>query len=175
MKNFLFNLNRYTGLIGIVISLIGIVISCICFYLTQSANKKINAIEYEVTENFKTDLLEMVLTLNSIKSKILNDKDISTECNKLANFRMQSSYMLMWQSFKKSKDWYKFDQLLQRIIELELCTAQVDQEQKDVYVDNINELFEILFNNIDNFKAKAKFESINQIKDFIKPNIDEVD
>ena len=142
--------------------------------VTNAYNKKINAKEYEISENFKSEFLEMVLSLYSIKDKIEYEepKDISAECEKLTELRLKPGYLLMMLSFKNEGEIVKFDNRLQEIIELKQYAGQIDPDIKENNIVKIKQMFETLFNNIDNFVVNAKFENLSQIKKFIRPNID---
>lgn len=141
---------------------------------TNAFNKKINAKEYEISENFKAEFLEMVLSLYSIKDKIEYEepKDISAECEKLTEIRLKPGYLLIMLSFKNENEIIQFDNSLQEVIELQQYAGQIDPDIKENNIVRIKQMFETLFSNIDNFVVNAKFENLNQIKKFIEPNID---
>ena len=54
-----------------LIPIVALIISCVTFYLTNKTNKKVNRKDYEMSENVKYELLQLLATLESIKSKTL--------------------------------------------------------------------------------------------------------
>lgn len=162
--------------VNIVAIIASVLLSLFNLYKSIEHDNKINSIEHQITENFKSDFLELVTTLHSIKDKILtvreNDiSDIAPECEKLADLRLRPGYFLMMYSFKDQQEMVTFNDKLQEIINLKTCFENTrSDEGKSLYADKIAEMFNLLLKNIDN-TSNAKFDDFNQIKIFIEQNL----
>lgn len=161
----------FETILQLILPSIAIALSIYTYYDSRENTKKLQSKEHEVSEDFKSECLKMVLALHSIKNKIIapreirNYNDILVECKMLEELRLEPGYLLMILALQDKRKRVEFDQKLQNIIDLKQLEEKTDVPME--FVGVINDIFDILLDNIDNFTSKAKLENLDQISDFI--------
>ena len=106
------------GFIGqIAIPVLALLVSGFSFYLTNRMNKKVNKKDYEISENLKYELLQLIAALRALDAKAVisphvNEKvDYSQELQVISNLRMSPGYLVFLHAIDNDKDrfWVDFN------------------------------------------------------------------
>ena len=122
--------------IPMIISIISLVATLVIAIFTNKLNKKVNSRDYELSEKTKSDLLDLIATLRSIRMKIrfvslMNDVryNLSEEIKRLNEIKLSSAYLYLMHSIKEKERQEKYDMYYQM-----LTTINVDNHIRDVEI-----------------------------------------
>ena len=160
-----------------LIPIVALIISCVTFYLTNKTNKKVNRKDYEMSENVKYELLQLLATLESIKSKTLVAPhckvrmNYSEEIATLRKLKVSPGYLILLQSIKDESKRAQFD------LNIELIIVQIGGgcSYRDL-VPLTNQIAEILqeidvlqFSNVDVASQIKSFLATKGVAQMVKP------
>lgn len=99
---------QFIGIIGI--PAVALIVSSISYYKTNRMSKKVNSKDYEISENLKYELMQLIAVLKSLDSKAalspgLNVKaDYLPEINEISKLVISPSYLVFLRSIDNEKD-----------------------------------------------------------------------
>lgn len=107
---------------------------------TIKVTEKVNSKEYQIAENTKFDLLELLCVLVSIDGKIAsNNEDFSQEATMLHRIQANTNYLFMLHSIERKER----ESMARRVLELEGLLSQTspNADRIKVQIDSIKTIF----------------------------------
>ena len=160
-----------------LIPIVALIISCVTFYLTNKTNKKVNRKDYEMSENVKYELLQLLATLESIKSKTLVAPhckvrmNYSEEIATLRKLKVSPGYLILLQSIKDESKRAHFDLLIELIIiQVGSGCSYRDLESFNNQIAEILQQVDVLqFSNVDVAKQISTFLATKGVAQWVTP------